>query len=577
MTLSAPGTIPMPRRAYPYGRVSDPRQLKGDGLARQDDWAQEVCEEEGWALDDTYHFADRGKSGFHGEHLGPKGDLTRCLGMIREGTITPGSVLLIENIDRLGRQEVDLAYDTFREIIKAGVWIRTKTPPRLYRRESAGLMDLMEPIWLMYLAHQESLKKSERLKDKWERRRARARAGNTPHGRRCPAWIELTPEGYRLRPGPARTVRTIFRLAREGLGVQRIANWLNARLADHPPLGKSRQRKKEAKAEPRWLRSYVREIARGRVAIGEFQPHVGRCGRRMAPEGDPIPGYYPAAVTEQEWQLAQAALDGRRRKAGRPGAKEANLFTGIVYERATGQAMCLDGRNGLGKTYRYLVAYRKGGSCKRGGGLPYAQFEDGILRAIRRLETRDVLPPDAAADAREARIGELTGRLVTLSHLMEARGRDLDAEDDPDVSREVRASIKRLADEKKSVGKELEALKLQSLTGRAESLETIKSILELLDKAKETPGEEEVLRRRLKSALRWVVEEIWVDVQPVSQRAYIGHAMIYLRSGGRPRYVQLPPLNARPGLVPWDLSGADFRAVDVGDVARRPARPQKVG
>jgi DNA invertase Pin-like site-specific DNA recombinase len=194
------GEFLMPRRSYPYGRESHPKQRHGDGPARQADFAAEISEEEGWCLDDTYHFADIGRSGFHGEHLGPKGHLTRFLTMVRNGTITSGSVLIIENLDRLSRQEVDLAYDVFREILRAGIWIATRQPRRIYKRENTGLMDLMEPIWLFYLAHEESAKKSMRVAHVWQTRRRKARESNEAHGGYHPNWLRRTATGYEVSP-----------------------------------------------------------------------------------------------------------------------------------------------------------------------------------------------------------------------------------------------------------------------------------------------------------------------------------------------------------------------------------------
>lgn len=590
----------MPQREYPYGRTSDPKQRKGDGHARQDDYAAELAAEHGWHLDDTYQFADRGRSGFHGDHLGPKGHLTRFLAMVKSGQITPGSVLAIENLDRLSRQDVDIAYDVFREILKAGIWIATKTPPRIYKRESCGLMDLMEPIWLMYLAHEESSKKSNRLIDKWKRRRERARTSlrctscktshsgedvkvcptcgkalvGTPYGGRCAEWLRLTKEGYRPIPGRVATIETIFRMACNGYGILRIVQWLNEHKVEHPPFSsKSRPRDKEGNARPAvWLRPYVRKILRGRTVLGEFQPHRVHSRNDRVPEGEPIANYFPAVIDEDTWRLAQAAITGRRRRSGPPGKREANLFTGIVHEARTRLPMSMDGRSGNlpgQAAYRYLVAYQKGPSCTNGHGIPYLQFESGVLRRIGQLTARDVMPADVTQDAREERIQQLTVRIIALDHRVGEIQRQIEEPDNTAAVPALAKSLTRIATEKAETAQELEKLKLESLTGRGEALAETQSLLDLLATAEGTP-EEEILRHRLKTSLRWMVDEIWLLVQPISKRSYIGHAQIYLRSGER-RYVQLPPANLRAGVVPWDLAEADFREGDLGDAAKESA------
>src|SRR5262245_5532235 len=123
----------MPRRGYPYSRCSDPKQVRGHSLERQGDWPRQVCVEQGWIYDDTYALVDRGRSGFHQKNLSPTAGLTRFLNLIRRGSIAPGSVLILENLDRLSRAAVQKAQKIFQEILEAGVWICTRTPYRIYK------------------------------------------------------------------------------------------------------------------------------------------------------------------------------------------------------------------------------------------------------------------------------------------------------------------------------------------------------------------------------------------------------------------------------------------------------------
>jgi DNA invertase Pin-like site-specific DNA recombinase len=102
---------------------------------------------------------DKGCSDFPGDNLKVTAGLALFLKAI-SGRVTTGSVLIIENIDRLSRQEVDVVYDLFRGILKAGVWIATKSPPRIAKRESNSFMDLMEPVWLISFAHMENKRAS---------------------------------------------------------------------------------------------------------------------------------------------------------------------------------------------------------------------------------------------------------------------------------------------------------------------------------------------------------------------------------------------------------------------------------
>jgi DNA invertase Pin-like site-specific DNA recombinase len=553
------GILSMPRRAYSYCRISDPSQAKGDGLQRQADFAQQLCHEHGWCLDDSLILIDKGVSAFHGANAAT-GALSRFLEAVQVGRITPGSVLIVENIDRLSREQVDEAYDLFRRILKAGVWIATREPRRIYRREEAGnMLNLLEPLFIMARGHEESKLKSLRIGDAWERNRRRARASKQPITERCPAWIELTQDGFRLIPQHAETLRTIYQLALEGLGSTRIVLWLNEHTEEHPPFA----------GNSAWNKSYVTHLLRTRQVLGEYQPRKGSCGRRMVPDGDPIPGYYPAVVTEEQWQLLQAARAGRKHHTGRPGLREANLFTGIVYEARSRRPMGVratarEGRNGL-RRYAYLAATETGW----GGvyGFRYELFEQAMRKALTELRPRDILPASAELDRREARITELTGRLVALSHQADLLEEQIATPENADVLPALVAGLRRNKSDAAQVAKELQALKLESTTGRGESLGQAQSIDQLLTAAQGKP-EELVLRRRLKAAIRQVVEEIWILSQPITRRKQVLHVQIYLH-GGQRKYVPILPKNAPPGVAAsaWNLGHADFRAGDIGRIA----------
>src|SRR5262245_49657866 len=110
------GVLPMPRRAYSYLRISDPKQARGDGLDRQEGFAERICAQNKWCLDDSLRFVDRGKSGFHGDNR-LTGALGQFLAAVRSKRIAEGSVLIVENLDRLSREKMDEAYDQFRGIL----------------------------------------------------------------------------------------------------------------------------------------------------------------------------------------------------------------------------------------------------------------------------------------------------------------------------------------------------------------------------------------------------------------------------------------------------------------------------
>jgi DNA invertase Pin-like site-specific DNA recombinase len=562
--MSSPREIlPMPRRAYSYLRFSSKRQAKGDSHRRQMEFAVELSKEQGWVLDDSFTLLDLGVSAFRGKNS-RVGALAEFLAAVKSGRVAAGSVLIVESIDRLSREDVDDAYDLFRGLIRSGVVIATREPRRVYDRESCSgnMLNLLEPLFIMARAHEESMVKSMRSREAWKQRRRRARAEGSPHKGKYPAWLVLTTAGYKADPARERTVKTVFALAREGLGAGRIAAWLNARPKEHPPMGNC----------GKWIEAYVRLILRSRSALGEYQPRRRDQGGRVVADGSPVQGYYPAVVTEQEYLQAQAAVAGRKGKTGRPGEHESNLFTGLVWHAGTRESLCLKtqraGRK-VKRRYGYLMAYKSDGPrrCGSGGGFRYAPFEAGLVRALAELRPADVLPPRPDSDAREARISELTGRLVELDHragLLRARLAD------PATRREALPDLEETVGlvraDMTATARELDALKLESTTGRGETLGEVKTLLGLLGEAAGTPGEAD-LRRRVKARVKALVEAVWVLPQVITRQKVILHVQVYLR-GGKRKYLRIMPPNPPPGIKPWDLAASDFRAGDVGGAAQ---------
>src|SRR5258708_17949568 len=92
--------------AISYGRISTGKQLNGRGLGRQDDRSQEWCDRNGYTLDTS--LVDDGMSAFRGKNA-TEGALKRIMDLAEAGTWKPGTLLIVEPLDRLSRQDIDAA------------------------------------------------------------------------------------------------------------------------------------------------------------------------------------------------------------------------------------------------------------------------------------------------------------------------------------------------------------------------------------------------------------------------------------------------------------------------------------
>jgi DNA invertase Pin-like site-specific DNA recombinase len=117
---------------------------------------------------------DRGLSAYKGMHR-TKGTFGEFLRKVKAGEIARGSMLIVENLDRLSREQVLDALDQFTGLIRSGIKIVTFRGGKEteYDEESINRepWKLQRTLLAMELAHEESEKKAIRLRAAWEAKR----------------------------------------------------------------------------------------------------------------------------------------------------------------------------------------------------------------------------------------------------------------------------------------------------------------------------------------------------------------------------------------------------------------------
>lgn len=129
--------------AFSYLRCSTPEQKLGDSIRRQLAKSKALADRKGWRLDESLHLHDEGKSGFYGDNL-TEGELWAFIELVTSGQIPKGSVLIVESLDRLSREQLDDAYQLFRKILLLGIDIATVTPEEFFTK--ASLNDPMKLV-----------------------------------------------------------------------------------------------------------------------------------------------------------------------------------------------------------------------------------------------------------------------------------------------------------------------------------------------------------------------------------------------------------------------------------------------
>jgi hypothetical protein len=192
-------------------------------------------------------------------------------------------------------------------------------------------------------------------------------------------------------------VRRIFAMASQGHGIGAIAKVFNREGV--PCISKSKH----------WYDTYIHKVLVNCGCIGEWQPRMlDEESGRFLPVGQPIKGYYPSVVTEEEFYRGQQALKSRKLTHARTDLVR-NLFTEILFapDRSSYR---LRSRGGNLYLIRSGVEF---GLEHNVPGVPYDSFETCMLFWLREVNVN----PDTgeeAYDTLKAKEQDLEGRIRTL-------------------------------------------------------------------------------------------------------------------------------------------------------------------
>ena len=507
--------------AYSYVRFSTSEQKKGDSLRRQTELSERYASAHGLTLDNSVHLHDLGLSAFDRSNI-ERGALGGFLEAVKRGRIVPGSFLLVESLDRLSRDKVLAALEIFISILRQGVTIVTLADNMVYSAESVGnnFSSLIISITIMARAHEESAMKSRRVSAAWDEKRARIDEKKLTA--RCPSWMRLNSSKteFELIPERAELVREIIDMVRSGMGQALIAKRLNERSV--PPVsahGKG------------WYPSYINKIITSTALYGEFQPQLWN-GGKLQPCGAPVPRYYPALITKEEFFHLQN-IRSQRLFAGaraRKGTDVPNLLSGLVKCGYCGSTMILAG----GSSQR--VRSEEGNSVKRPGkkvlvcdgarrGLgcfavqwAYKDFETSFLTFCRDLQLKEILSDvDAIGDENERQLS-LEERLQSVHSAINDAGtrlvRLMDALELGDAPasllmriRELEHELEILNSSKAELERELATTKL-SAKHRIDEVETVRATIAKLDGL--SGDTLFVVRARLAEHIRHLIEVVRV-------------------------------------------------------------------
>jgi DNA invertase Pin-like site-specific DNA recombinase len=467
------------KRAFSYLRWSTDPQTWGDSERRQAEQAKNYCDTHGLEL--CEQFTDRGISAWHGANQ--KGELGRLL-----KAIGPGDTVLVEDTDRLSRQDWLTAVNFIKEIVDRGVSVVTLNNGQVITRENfiQNPGTFLPTILRAFLGNDENQKKSYRIKEAWAARKRKVVEEGKAIRQKLPAWLRWDKEADKpvLDPEKAEVVRRMFQLALEGHGVLSIAR--NFTENGVQPIGRN-----PAKG---WYSAFIWLTLKNKAAIG-FCCYVD----------PPVPGIYPAVVDEKTFFAVQAKIRERHRLTSPRRYADNNLFTGLAVCSKCGGFLTRHDQRNNGKTYHYLVC----GNAKQGASgcgvasIAYELFECSVLEIVsqfgalrKEMETKSSEP---------TLLQELEGKLMSVHKLQEKFLRAFEGDDDePQV---VTARLKALDAQEKQLMQEIELEK-----GRAAITKPTATSWAEFRKLVPAKIDDPAFRSKLKTGLRAITEKIVVKL-----------------------------------------------------------------
>lgn len=340
----------MTARAYSYKRFSSGNQ-KTTSIERQEKVladAAKWCAEMGIPLDNSLSYVDIAVSAFRGKNK-DTGALSQFLKAIETGKVKSGDYLIVEELSRLTRMEINDAQELFLSIINRGVKIVSLIDRKIFSRDiepAQMMMDMIISISMLSASHLESFRKSKRGKEFYAGLRKDIAKGVVKTHTQCPWWIgkERDASGnttFSIIEERANVIRTIFNQAAEGKGPQLIAQSLSPEMVRTLPN--------------KDLIRYCQYILKSRAVMGYYQPkervHVsGKTTKQKAGDETKL---YPAIVSDSIFYRVQDLRAIRHRNNDFKFERVANIFGNLLKCCVCGHTLKLTKSKSFPSTGKY--------------------------------------------------------------------------------------------------------------------------------------------------------------------------------------------------------------------------------
>lgn len=382
--------------AFSYVRFSSEKQAAGTSLERQTEAAQKWADENGYVLDRSLNLQDLGVSAFKGDNTSV-GKLAAFKDAVEAGAIPAGSTLIVENLDRISRQTHRKAARVLEDILEAGVDVVTLQDGKRYTLKDLDEDPLTSIMIILTFsrAHEESLTKSRRVTDGWQRNLAKVKAGTRLRSKAIPAWLKLVGDlddgHFEVIEEKAAITRELLTRFADGESVWSIAKGFRDR-------GITTARGKI------FASGNIYHLVRTKAPYGILE--IGKGTKNDRTVFDQIEGYFPRIVDEDVQRRVLLRLQGigkaKMPTTSEPKRKTKGILTGVIWtpEKSGGnRGACRQNTDGR---WAYVDAItRRWVALRDTLEKPFIEGWAEIRTAISASPTREVNDAQVALEAAE--------------------------------------------------------------------------------------------------------------------------------------------------------------------------------
>lgn len=498
------------QRAISYARASvgKHRGKQLDSTDRQIQETKEYCDRYGLVLDTTYSLVDEGVSAFRkvkgkdgrmiAKNLSEGSALAKFSEEAKKGAFPDGVHLIVEKLDRMYRDDPELAMEHMLALKRCGVTIHTTMDDMIYDPTGKEKQtQLLISVIKLCSAHEFSKALSQRQLKSRERRIDKMKSGETyftPMGAKK-MWIQkvVDPETKIVKPFVSHEdkfiINQIFKFyIQDGMSGRKIAEKLNNE-GIKTPMGHS------------WQPSRITEIIKDRAVIGW----------QVMAKGEEF--YFPETdiVKKEIFQQANEIIDSKFSKRGRP-SDDHHIFDGLMVcgyclsenRRTKGKLSFIDttlryskdlkaNQEQALKVKRPYTSYRcsRGQEDKRncnGYRLDYYDFYDTFFAFVKELDFSAIIDDSESQNhEHESKLLLLRNEIGTKQKEKQKFEKLLDRfEDDEDMFNEYAEKMKETNSELKLIKEKYEEEKTKyesKKLAKTEVIQNEKEIKELLGKA----------------------------------------------------------------------------------------------